>query len=215
MVLLVFNNCAHQKNIPVKNDLSFLLGLMGDYGGRQHLPNHPEDKYRITYFFADEVKALERFKLEIINAKLDINKFEFKKKDGFTTSIFSKEYVELFNSYYKFNEKKYFMHYDEALDKEFKVINGKFKKDVFENKIQKINFLKGCLVKSAQAISEDVYELSFVASRSKHILAKKVCKDLNLEIVKITNTKDIVPGGTRIVFKPNQELKLFFENSSK
>ena len=199
----------------MKNDLSFLLGLIGDYGGRQHLPNHPENKYRITYFFAGEVKVLERFKLEIVNANLDLNKFEFKKEDGFTTRIFSKEYIELFNSYYKFNEKKYFMHYDDALDKEFKVINGKFKKNIFENRTQKINFLKGCLFSVGKKINKDVYELFFVASRSKHILAKKVCKDLDLEIVKIESTKDVVPGGTRILFKPNQELKLFFKKQSR
>ena len=189
-------------------DLSFLIGLMNDYGGKPFLPNHPKENNYITNFYSGQSESLEQFKLGILKVNLKMEDFEFIEGDGDSpiTRVYSSKYSKLFNSYYKFKKSDDFYYDDEALDKEFLVKTGMLKKNKFKQKHQKKQFLKGCFIRNGVIINDQLYEFRFSNSSSKYKLTKLLCKDLHLEIVKTEVNKKTTPASMIIHFKPKEDV---------
>ena len=201
IIILGFN--PSMIGIEKKYDLSLLIGLMNDYGGKQFLPNHPKEKNFITDFYFNQNKSLEQFKLAIIASGLEIQYFEFIKESSESPliKVYSSKYVDLFNSFYRFRKRGEF--YDDNLDKDFVVKIGKLKKNAFKNELQKLNFLRGCFIRNGREISENLYELKFSNSVSKYRLVKKFCQDLGIKIID-SRIKEGTPKSKSVFLRLNK-----------
>lgn len=209
---LTLQEAKSQVHSNSNNELFILLGLINDYGGKNYLPNHPSEKYKITDFYFLETESLNYFKKTIASSStLESEDFEYiiDSSDNPITSVYSKKHFIEFNQFYKF--KKANFKYIDDNDKEFEFYKGKLKPSVFENKQQGLAFLKGAFVRHGEIDENGVYKFQLNNSQSKYKVIYKLLKKTGSNVLSYSINNETIPSSQVIFFKPSSELRKAIE----
>lgn len=204
------SNCQTKCDLQ---DLSFLIGLMNDYGGKIYIPQHHQKKYFITDFYFNQKKSYDTFISALKTSNFDITKFESLKdtleNSANSISIFSKRYYKYFNNYYSFKRKDY--NYIDEDDEEYVLYVGFLKANKFKTTKEKLLFLKGAFVRNGRIDSRGNYVYSFGNSLSKYKVVYKFLRKTGSKIISYSNNKNTTPSTQKIVFIPCDNFKIMLD----
>lgn len=194
-----------------KTDISFLIGLMNDYGGKVNLPNHSREKYLITDFYSGQSKAKDSFVSKIEKSGLGLDNFEIIKGKGENpiTFIYSEKYGSVFNNYYKFKKADFKVYVDESDDVDYDLLIGEIDVFKFKEKQHMMQFLKGAFIRNGKIDEERRFMYRFGNSVSKDKTVLDFLKKIGIEILDYKVSKNTIPIIQTIYFQPSDEFEKF------
>lgn len=205
--LFISSHIGYAQIQECNTDLSFLVGLMGDYGGVQYVPSDYRrggENY-ITYFRKSDTRALIAFKKELIDNKIDFEEIPDSERASHVY-ISSKSCASHIRNYFNF-EKEFSIYIDEESDLEHDVYVGRIKEQKIKTTEQKLNYLKGVFIRYGQKLNGDTFKFSFTNSSVHFEFVKKILNQLGEKIILSKKRMNQTPTHQSILFEPSIKLK--------
>ena len=215
LILLMISSYSCTLSQDCSVDLRFLVGMINDYGGFHYVPSDYRrggENY-ITYFGKSDINALNAFKKELIDNKIDFE--EIPDSEGASqVYISSKSCASHIRNYFNF-EKEFTTYIDEESDQLHDVYFGRIREQKFKTTEQKTSYIKGVFIRYGQKLNGDTFKFSFTNSSVHFEFVKKILNQLGEKIILSKERMNQTPTHQSIIFEPSIKLKIELDSLIK